>query len=181
MTEPPERTALYRLYDANDRLLYIGITDNPGARWERHAAFKWWWGEVARKQVNWLNSSWREALGIEKAAIREERPAYNGTHNHGVAPFDASAWPKIEAQPRQKSSTLADLIRTEITSGRWQAGDRLPDAEGLAAASGVGEGTVQRAFRELANEGSIVRLHGLGTFVRARIVTIAPNRILRPT
>ncbi|MFE3489118.1 GntR family transcriptional regulator [Streptomyces griseus] len=181
MPTPPERTALYRLYGTDDRLLYIGITDNPKARWERHAAFKWWWAQVTRKQVDWLNASWREALDIEKAAIREERPAYNGTHNHGVAPFDAAAWPRIEAQPRQKFSALADLIRAEIASGRWQAGDRLPDAEDLATASGVGEGTAQRAFRELVNEGSIMRLHGLGTFVRARIVTIAPNRILRAT
>lgn len=34
-----ERTALYRLYDAGDRLLYIGISNNPEARWARHRMY----------------------------------------------------------------------------------------------------------------------------------------------
>ena len=31
-----DRTALYRLYDAEDQLLYIGITSYPPKRWTEH-------------------------------------------------------------------------------------------------------------------------------------------------
>jgi hypothetical protein len=30
-------TALCRLYAAGPRLLYVGIADDPGSRWEQHA------------------------------------------------------------------------------------------------------------------------------------------------
>lgn len=180
MPEPAQCTALYRLYDANDGLLYVGITSNPDARWERHALFKSWWTDVTRKHLTWLDGSWREALDTEAATIRAERPTRNGTHNHALAPFDPKAWPHIEAPPRGKSAALASAIRSEIAEGRWQAGDRLPDALDLAEASSVSKGTVDRAFRELVADGSILRLHGLGTFVTASLAILAPNRTLAP-
>jgi predicted GIY-YIG superfamily endonuclease len=43
MPEPPERTALYRLYDATDQLLYVGISTNPEERWKTHTMLKSWW------------------------------------------------------------------------------------------------------------------------------------------
>ncbi|WP_372344688.1 GntR family transcriptional regulator [Streptomyces sp. KL116D] len=180
MTSAPERTALYRLYDGTDQLLYVGITLDPEARWERHAYWMWWWPRVARKDIRWLDTSWRDALDLERDTIRAERPAHNGTHNHEMAPFDPLTWPDIDAPTRQKSAALAELIRSEITSGRWQPGDRIPNTSDLAAASAVSKGTVERAFRELVADGSLLRLHGLGTFIRTSLTKVAPNRVLAP-
>ena len=39
-------TALYRLYDDDGELLYVGITDSPGTRMAQHKAQKAWWGDV---------------------------------------------------------------------------------------------------------------------------------------
>lgn len=80
MPESPERTALYRLYDADDRLLYVGITTSPKHRWGAHARDKTWWGEVARKDVEWFERR-KSAERIEKIEIEEERPIYNRTFN----------------------------------------------------------------------------------------------------
>lgn len=74
-----ERTALYRIYDAKDALLYIGITNNFGRRWAQHGARKPWWRQVRRQTVLWYDSR-AEAEAAEVAAIRNEHPLHN-THN----------------------------------------------------------------------------------------------------
>jgi hypothetical protein len=81
------RTALYRLFDADDVLLYIGIAFNTSRRWMQHKATKIWWPEVARKDVCWYDTR-REAEAAEQVAIAEEKPKYNvtGIENPLVVP-----------------------------------------------------------------------------------------------
>ncbi|MEV0831511.1 MULTISPECIES: GIY-YIG nuclease family protein [Streptosporangiaceae] len=76
------RTALYRFYDEDDRLLYIGITENITARWGSHATKKAWWPEVARKDVEWFDTR-ALALAAETRAIITERPVHNIVHAPG--------------------------------------------------------------------------------------------------
>jgi predicted GIY-YIG superfamily endonuclease len=165
MPAPSERTALYRLYDAAGHLLYIGITTDQKTRFASHATYKSWWKQVARDDVTWLQGTWQEALATEAAAIRVEKPKFNGKHNAQVAPFSADAWPTIDAPPRGKASALADLVRAEITSGRWRPGMRAPRREDIADASGVGVGVVDRAYEYLKKEGLLVFRHGCGIFI----------------
>lgn len=74
---------LYRLFDADDQLLYVGRTNDLRRRFERHAMVQPWWAEVARSQVESLGTF--EALcEAERAAIVAERPKYNITHNAAV-------------------------------------------------------------------------------------------------
>lgn len=80
MPEPPERTALYRLYDANDRLLYVGITSNPTTRLGRHSRDKPWWPDVDRHTLEWFETR-KSAERVEKAEIEDERPHYNKVFN----------------------------------------------------------------------------------------------------
>lgn len=80
MSEPPERIALYRLYDVSDQLLYVGITSNLRKRWQAHARDKHWWQEVAHKDVEWFERR-KSAERIEKIEIETENPVYNRTFN----------------------------------------------------------------------------------------------------
>lgn len=67
---------LYRFFDANDHLLYIGITINFGGRMAKHAKLKTWWGEVARIEIERLPDL--ESLRIaERKAIMAETPRHN--------------------------------------------------------------------------------------------------------
>jgi predicted GIY-YIG superfamily endonuclease len=159
-------TALYRLYDAADSLLYVGITSNPRARFTQHAIYKPWWSEVANTAVSWLMCTRQEALAVEAAAIRNERPIHNGKHNAAIAPFSAEAWPTILAPSREKARSLADAVLAEISGGRWQPGMRVPGRDEMAAASGVGVGTVDRAYNLLKKERALVGRVGHGIFVR---------------
>ena len=67
--------ALYRLY-ADQALLYIGITDNVGARLAEHAKSKRWWPLVTRKTLSWYGSR-AEASAAEYRAITAENPIHN--------------------------------------------------------------------------------------------------------
>lgn len=72
--------ALYRFYDNDRQLLYVGITSNPGARWKKHANDKPWWGDVARVELEHYPT--RDAvLAAERDAIISERPQRNVVHN----------------------------------------------------------------------------------------------------
>lgn len=75
-SEAAGRTALYRLYDADDQLLYVGISLNPASRWTQHANDKSWWQDIARTDVEWLPSR-EEALGAEVRSIQTEQPLHN--------------------------------------------------------------------------------------------------------
>jgi predicted GIY-YIG superfamily endonuclease len=75
---------LYRFFDADDVLLYVGITLNPAARWPRHKRDKPWWYEV-RTITTELHPSREAVLQAEQAAIKAEEPRYNVIHNENAA------------------------------------------------------------------------------------------------
>jgi hypothetical protein len=68
--------ALYRLYDGQGRLLYVGISSFPTTRLEEHARTKPWWPEVAYRSIEWFETG-DLAREIEKAVISSERPLHN--------------------------------------------------------------------------------------------------------
>lgn len=77
--DAPRRTALYRMFAADDTLLYIGIAYSFGSRWAREAATAPWYPEVQRQTVDWYPA--RElAAAAEVAAIKAENPKYNVMH-----------------------------------------------------------------------------------------------------
>jgi len=71
---------LYRFYDGGDRLLYVGITNNPAARFKQHEHSKDWWDQVASITLE-QHASRQELMDAERAAIIAERPAYNVAHS----------------------------------------------------------------------------------------------------
>lgn len=72
----PERTALYRHYDADGVLLYVGIAVDPAMRFKTHAKQAPWTAFAARHEGEWFATR-EEAAEAERAAIRDERPLFN--------------------------------------------------------------------------------------------------------
>lgn len=60
---------------------------------------------------------------------------------------------------------VKDFIVRRIQDGSWRAGDRLPSESELVAQFGISRMTVNRALRELTEQGRIVRVAGVGSFV----------------
>lgn len=73
---------LYRLYNEDDQLLYIGISYSAIKRFAEHKDDKLWAKDVARIAIEQLGEITRpEAESIERDAIRSERPKHNKVHN----------------------------------------------------------------------------------------------------
>lgn len=110
------RTALYRLYDDADVLLYVGIAFDPEARWLGHSALQPWWPQVSRKTVEW-HPDRLTARAMEKAAIGCELPKYNQTDKpHHVQPLTAWKGPRsyLRLGIREVKARLSDLVNRVI-------------------------------------------------------------------
>jgi len=59
-------------------------------------------------------------------------------------------------------------IRTNIESGRWATSARVPSENEIVREFGVSRMTANRALRELSDEGVLVRVAGVGSFVANR-------------
>lgn len=69
-------------------------------------------------------------------------------------------------------------LREGIASGRWRPGERLPSEAELTQAFGVSRMTVNRALRELHQEGMVERVQGVGSFV-AQLHRVASTLTVR--
>ncbi|MCW2939155.1 MAG: hypothetical protein JWN00_2140 [Actinomycetia bacterium] len=68
---------LYRFYDSERRLLYVGITTwDPRARWGGHQRYSSWWRSAAFLSVRHLATR-DAARDAELEAIRVENPIFN--------------------------------------------------------------------------------------------------------
>ena len=66
---------------------------------------------------------------------------------------------------RPKYQRLSETFIEAIKQGHWRPGDRLPAEQELTELTPYSLGTIQRAIRNLADQGLVVRQHGLGNFV----------------
>ena len=80
-----DSTDLYRYFDAEGRLLYVGISFSAIARAAQHRQLKGWWRDVANMTVTHLLTR-RDAEQAEREAIITEKPIHNVSHSTGKAP-----------------------------------------------------------------------------------------------
>lgn len=71
--------ALYRHFNADGALLYVGMSAAPAQRMTHHASNSAWGREIATVELQWFDSK-REALEAERQAIETEAPEYNCQH-----------------------------------------------------------------------------------------------------
>ncbi|MFD6684209.1 GIY-YIG nuclease family protein [Micromonospora parva] len=103
-------TILYRMYDAADLLLYIGVTCNPQQRWDHHRTSSAWWPQAVRKELTTFPDR-ASALAAETAAILAETPKYNVAGNPRAGRRDVHL-----VLMGDRAAALAELARTEQLS-----------------------------------------------------------------
>lgn len=128
------RTAyVYRLFDADGGLLYIGSSINCGARFTRHRADQPWWPQVA----SWTledRPSLDEARTAERIAIAAEHPRHNKIRYDGEASIRLVAdelWRDFGAYCEEKGTTRSDDLRRYMTRQvqRWKRRSDEPGEE----------------------------------------------------
>jgi hypothetical protein len=154
------RTALYRLFDSEGRLLYVGIAFDPQARWLGHSSTKSWWNEVERREVEWHDTR-SHALAVESNVILNEAPLYN------IAGAEEPP-PPVPPKMRKTRSAHSDQADRELSAAgkRWhrsKAALKEADAELRAV---LAEGRRQGI--------PLARLAELTGFTREWVAKIAP-------
>lgn len=173
---PTGQTAVYRLFNSTEDLLYVGKSVHPPQRWCEHAASKPWWGEVNRKTVEWFESD-ENASQAEAAAIEAEKPRYNvlGTPRHAEvsggrrAILDHQRFPQVQA-------VMAGLLSIEDPAERFEAATKTME---LARHTLMPEAAKirQDAVQELRNQNfSLAEIGKLLGQTRSRVQQISEGR-----
>lgn len=75
---------------------------------------------------------------------------------------------------------IVDQVRSAVTNGRLEVGDRLPSVRVLAERLLINPNTVAKAFQDLLQDGVVESRHGLGVFVaRRRPIYAKAERVRR--
>lgn len=119
--------ALYRVFGAEDMLLYVGISEDFGTRWKQHAKIQPWWDEKRRLTVDWHESR-PEAEAAERAAIKAEKPKYNLVH--------AVTAEAAERRRRRRPAASLPAARRVPPGGLRLSIPRLEQMEPLASLAG---------------------------------------------
>ncbi|MFJ3283304.1 GntR family transcriptional regulator [Streptomyces halstedii] len=143
------KTAVYRLYDKSDRLLYTGVSMDPERRWKEHASLQLWWHLAVRKEVTWCDSR-DEALVMEEEIERLEDPKFGDTHLLGAGWRTGSRRrdPALDAATQHTT----DLIRTAILAGEYAEGSYMPRLVDLAKRYDVSKAMISTALSRLCSE-----------------------------
>lgn len=139
------RTALYRLYDAEGDLLYVGIAHDVEKRLTTHRLEKTWWLLVARISVEWFDSR-ALATAAEARAIESESPRFDATNikNRG---FWTRGWYEDPRAAEIEAALVAD-----IKAGRFPAGKMLPRSPELADLYGAAPATIFHIMARLKQD-----------------------------
>ena len=70
---------------------------------------------------------------------------------------------------------LVDQVKSAVSQGRLNAGDKLPSVREMAHLVAVNPNTVVKAFDILERDGVILRRRGAGTFLTGKTTNLAPT------
>lgn len=121
-------TTLYRAFDSEGVLLYVGIAVDWGRRWSQHRERSHWYGQVTRVELE-QHSTRSGAREAERQAVEDEKPIHNIEHTAAdQRPFARKARTELHVT----SYDHARAIGIEGYAELWAAIDRFANACGRA-------------------------------------------------
>lgn len=98
------------------------------------------------------------------AAVGTKRSAKKAANDETLSVL-ASIFNDSLRSGQSKHVRIRHAILDAIVEGHLKHGDQVPPEQDLCSVLSVSLGTVQRALRELSIDGTLVRVHGRGTYV----------------
>jgi excinuclease UvrABC nuclease subunit len=125
---------VYRLYDENDQLLYVGKTTQLQTRIDQHRRTQQWGAEIKRWEV--------ETFDTDAAASSEERrlfltagPAYNKQEPRSDVPEITTVVVRMQRGQYERLRRVADHKRRTVPGQlRWLAKQAIEEHEREEAA-----------------------------------------------
>jgi predicted GIY-YIG superfamily endonuclease len=111
------KTDLYRQYDKDGKLLYVGVSINARTRHVQHKSTSFWIDEVATITIE-KHPDRETALAAEKSAISSEKPVYNDQYaeKRRVRPEPLSPMPMF-GPPAPYRGRPVGLVSGEVPEG----------------------------------------------------------------
>lgn len=109
-------TVLYRYFDQENQLLYIGVSLNLASRMSQHGKTPWGYA-VAKVTAQWFDCG-VEALAAERIAIRTEQPKYNVRSSRCKADDEEGYWQTLE---RHCLNYVKAYLWSSAMANGWQA------------------------------------------------------------
>lgn len=145
--------SVYRLYDADDRLLYVGSTVHVPRRLREHHSKPWWHLVARHEAVDYPTAA--DAVAAEESAIDHEGPIHNRNRASGQTVMrtmraDRELWDAVKAQAGREGTTvtrvLVQILHEYVRDARREAdkeaggqhtADRPSPAERLPPTAGI--------------------------------------------
>ena len=99
------KTQLYRHYDSNKKLLYVGISLNAAARLAQHRDAAHWFDAITDVKIETYPTR-EDALAAERRAIAEENPACNIQHRQTIK--------QIEKEEAARAAEFAKKAKQQL-------------------------------------------------------------------
>jgi len=117
------KTNLYRHFDADGKLLYVGISLSAISRLGQHQDHSHWFGSIARVEIVSFPSR-ADAIAAEREAIKNEKPLHNIVHR------------RVEAAPNSKyEAARAELVHQTVRFKPLYNRREAADAIGVASSA----------------------------------------------
>ncbi len=103
---------VYRCFDADDKLVYVGVSTRLPLRFDEHASRSAWWFDVVTIRLEHFATR-VEALAAEAAAIGTERPTLNVQHAAPPRIMRRVTYEGVEYLLTQEEAADLDAWRTQ--------------------------------------------------------------------
>lgn len=113
MQHPDDKTTLYRAYDSEENLIYVGISCWLPDRIKAHQRHSGWHDHAAKILLDHFDSR-DEALAAEKKYIEEQAPAFNVAHNPNAQPARRTTLHRYEYSPSPEEIALGEEMDSII-------------------------------------------------------------------